>query len=94
MSTSLGQLQKVYQHIREHGTIRVADHRFGGIWSSDIWDLNGFMAQQADDGVSQGIGDARGIIGWSTYGRPVDYWQGRTEADIAAVYQTFFPDNA
>lgn len=92
--TTVEKLEKLFRHIRENGVLRKVDHRLGGIWSCDIWDLNGFMAQLADDGATQGIGDDRGIIGWSTYGRPVDYWKTRTEADLLAVYEAFFPDNA
>lgn len=88
-------LTKLFNHIREHGVPRLTDHRpMGGIWSADMWDLNGFMAQLADDGATQGIGDERGIIGWTTYGRPVDYWKPRTEADLLAAYLAFFPETA
>jgi hypothetical protein len=92
--TTLDQLQKLYDHIREHGKLREANHRMGGIWSADHWDLNGHMAQQSDEGSTMGVGDSQGIICWSTYGRPVEYWRGRTEADLATMYQAFFPETA
>lgn len=90
--TPLEQLRALWQHIRDHGVKREIKHGMGGIWSADIWDLNGQMAQQADDGVTLTVGDSRGVIGWSTYGRDVEYWTGRDAADLLAMYQAFFTD--
>jgi hypothetical protein len=93
MSTpnSLEQIDKLYRFIRENGNLRPSNHRLGGIWSADIWDLKGYMAQLADDGASIGVGDAMGIIGWSTCNRPVEYRRGRTEEELLAMYEEFFP---
>lgn len=92
--TSLDQLRALWQHIRDNGVKREIKHGIGGIWSADIWDLNGYMAQQADDGVTMTVGDVVGVIGWSTYGRDVEYWTHRGADDLLAMYRVFFPDNA
>jgi hypothetical protein len=92
MHTHLEQLRQLWQYIRDHGVKRQVQPGMGGIWSADTWDYIGFMAQQADDGVTLSIGDVAGVIGWSTYGRDVEYWSGRDADDLAAMYKHFFPE--
>lgn len=53
MLNSAQMLRTVYDRIKREGSAVVnSSPRFGGIWSSDRWQLNGVIASLEDDGYT------------------------------------------
>ena len=92
--TDLQRLYAIFTYIRENGMLRKPpEHRLGGIWSADIYDLGSHVAQLCDDGSTQAVinGEFRA---WSTYGREVEYGRGSDASGLEAMYVEIFGPNA